>query len=202
MNNEKILALREELHRTFRELGYTTNGQTSDLLDIVFDTLTPERLASQAVPSDLVKRNVFDAIRAAYDLGYNDSRNAKAVPGDGAPGYKGRDVETDHGGALLNLLGRRLPPGWVPLTIEHEPGHPEEVAFGPQRMMDRLKKWLDKHFAALARPEPAQMPEVLFNGYEVWKALSVEAKTRTTSVNVSDVLDAVVLLLRTKEGYK
>ena len=39
-----------------------------------------------------------------------------------------------------------LPDGWVQLTIEHEPGYPEDVAFGPQRMMDRLKKWLDRYF--------------------------------------------------------
>jgi hypothetical protein len=43
-----------------------------------------------------------------------------------------------------------LPDGWVPLLIEYEPGYPEEVAFGPQRMMDRLKIWLDKHFARIA----------------------------------------------------
>lgn len=49
----------------------------------------------------------MDAIRDAYDLGYNDARNAKAVPGDSAPGYHGRDVETDHGGALFNTLQRR-----------------------------------------------------------------------------------------------
>ena len=55
----------------------------------------------------LAKRNIFDAIRDAYDLGYNDARNAKAAPGDSAPGYKGRDVEEDHGGALFNTLQRR-----------------------------------------------------------------------------------------------
>lgn len=52
----------------------------------------------------LAKRRVFDYIRGAYDLGYNDARNARAVPGDNAPGYKGRDVEVDHGGALFNAL--------------------------------------------------------------------------------------------------
>lgn len=52
----------------------------------------------------LARRRIFDYIRGAYDLGYNDARNAKAVPGDGAPGYKGRDVEADHGGALLHAL--------------------------------------------------------------------------------------------------
>lgn len=47
-----------------------------------------------------------------------------------------------------------LPDGWVPLTIEHEPGYPEDVAFGPQRMMDRLKKWLDRYFEMLNQPKP------------------------------------------------
>lgn len=41
-----------------------------------------------------------------------------------------------------------MPAGWVPCTITYEEGEdPEEVAFGPQRMMDRLKKWLDAYFA-------------------------------------------------------
>lgn len=40
------------------------------------------------------------------------------------------------------------------------------------------------------------VPEVLFDGYRVLKALTSEAATRTTHVNVSDVLDAVVALMR------
>ena len=53
-----------------------------------------------------------------------------------------------------------IPEGWIPLTIEHEPGYPEDVAFGPKRMMDRLKKWLDRYFemrldaAPKAEPQP------------------------------------------------
>lgn len=44
-----------------------------------------------------------------------------------------------------------LPEGWVPLRIAYAPGEdPEDVAFGPPHMMNRLKKWLDKHFASLA----------------------------------------------------
>lgn len=46
----------------------------------------------------------------------------------------------------------------VPLRMEWEPGYPEDVAFGSQRQMDRLKKWLDKYFAmiiaAKAQSEP------------------------------------------------
>jgi len=58
----------------------------------------------------MAKRRVFDAIRGAYDLGYNDARRARAVHGDSAPGYKGRDVESDHGGALISALERYTAP--------------------------------------------------------------------------------------------
>jgi hypothetical protein len=54
--------------------------------------------------SELAKRRVLDYIRGAYDLGYNDARNAKAIRGDSATGYKGREVEADHGVALLHSL--------------------------------------------------------------------------------------------------
>jgi len=71
----------------------------------------------------VAKRRVFDAIRGAYDLGYNDARGARAVHGDSAPGYKGRDVEADHGGALISALERYITPPaaqrqWVGLTDE------------------------------------------------------------------------------------
>ena len=56
--------------------------------------------------------------------------------------------------------GTTLPEGWVPLTITHEGQHPEEIAYGPQRMMDRLVKWLwiCKYFDKPATP--AQMPDL------------------------------------------
>jgi hypothetical protein len=67
-----------------------------------------------AMPA-MAKRRVFDAIRGAYDLGYNDARGARAVHGDSAPGYKGRDVEADHGGALISALERYTAPPASPL---------------------------------------------------------------------------------------
>lgn len=66
-----------------------------------------QAVRGQGVPDGfwpMARRRVFDYIRGAYDLGYNDARNARTIPGDGAPGYKGRDVEADHGGALLHAL--------------------------------------------------------------------------------------------------
>lgn len=49
--------------------------------------------------------------------------------------------------------GATLPDGWVPLTITHEGQYPEEVAYGPQIMMDRLGKWLGKYFARAAQTD-------------------------------------------------
>lgn len=61
----------------------------------------------------------------------------------------------EHPGASV---GTALPAGWVPLTITHEGQYPEEVAYGPKIMMDRLGKWLGKYFAQIAAP--AQMPDL------------------------------------------
>jgi len=44
-----------------------------------------------------------------------------------------------------------LPTGWVPCILTHDGQHPEEVAYGPQIMMDRLKKWLGRYFELLAQ---------------------------------------------------
>lgn len=52
-----------------------------------------------------------------------------------------------------------LPNGWVPCILTHDGQHPEEVAYGPQIMMDRLKKWLGRYFELLAQKvlaEPVQ----------------------------------------------
>jgi hypothetical protein len=69
----------------------------------------------------MAKRRIFDAIRGAYDLGYNDARGAQAAHGDSLPlpGYKGRDVEADHGGALISALERyiTLPAAAQPVVL-------------------------------------------------------------------------------------
>ena len=63
--------------------------------------------------------------------------------------------------------GATLPEGWVPLVITHEGQSPEEIAYGPQRMMDRLGKWLRKYFdsvvAAKAQPAPAAVAGPVVN---------------------------------------
>ena len=54
--------------------------------------------------------------------------------------------------------GAALPEGWVPLVITHDGQYPEEVAYGPQRMMDRLGKWLRKYFDSVAAPTAQPAP--------------------------------------------
>ena len=44
--------------------------------------------------------------------------------------------------------------------------------------------------------EVAKPPAVLFDGLAVYKALNAKAQARTSPENVSDVLDAVVRLMR------
>ena len=44
--------------------------------------------------------------------------------------------------------------------------------------------------------QAGQVPDVLFDGFAVYQALSDKAKGRTSSHNVSDTLDAVVKLMR------
>jgi hypothetical protein len=50
--------------------------------------------------------------------------------------------------------------------------------------------------AALAAQAPQPIPRVLFDGFSVLQALDPKAKARTSGENVSDVLDAVVKMMR------
>lgn len=102
---------------------------------------TPEPLTL----GPLAKRNIYDAIREAYDLGYNDARNARTVPGDSAPGYDGRSVEEDHGGALFNTLSKRL----TPATPE-----PETCRKRPRCGRADPCAWLEKQATQQAAGEP------------------------------------------------
>lgn len=52
--------------------------------------------AAQAL-SHHAKRQIKDLVRSAYDRGYADARENQAMPGDGAPGYRGQEVERELG---------------------------------------------------------------------------------------------------------
>lgn len=54
-----------------------------------------------------------------------------------------------------------------------------------------------QHSSLAAMPGCAvPIPDVLFDGNAVWQALDERARTRTSAENISDVLDAVVRLMR------
>ncbi len=85
------------------------NLHISELRDVLEVLEASRPAAPVAAPAPvtlgpLAERAIKDAIRSAYDQGYSDARNARALPGDGAPGYQGRTVESDLGGALLARL--------------------------------------------------------------------------------------------------
>lgn len=54
---------------------------------------------------------------------------------------------------------------------------------------------MERIFTAM-REMAARPPDVLFDGFAVLQALDSKAKVRTSAENVSDVLDAVVRLMR------
>ncbi|QXW17465.1 hypothetical protein KXJ72_11500 [Comamonas aquatica] len=72
-----------------------------------------------------------------------------------------------------------VPDGWVPCVITYEGQHPEEIAYGPQVMMNRLKKWLDRYFEMRAAPahpaegvpaQAAQPSDALIEAVDAWFA--------------------------------
>lgn len=119
----------------------------------------------------LAKRNIYDAIRGAYDLGYNDARNARTVPGDSAPGYDGRSVEEDHGGALFNTLNRRLaatpePVGEVVARVElMQTGGNAGLATRIVEIDDPLRERLRPGDVLYTRPAAAPAPEPTINWF-------------------------------------
>ena len=57
--------------------------------------------------------------------------------------------------------------------------------------------YAEAHIAPPASEQKPAVPDVLFDGYSVLSALAEHQRARTSPENVSDVLDAVVRLIRT-----
>jgi len=95
----------------------------------------PARREEMAAFAAELKADPVKAQRFFHEAGILDAQ------GNLTPQYGGRE--------------QALPDGWVPLVVTLPDSHPEEVAYGPKVMMDRLGKWLAKHFAAVqAQGEP------------------------------------------------
>lgn len=86
---------------------------------------------------------------------------------------------------LFNVLSESMRSGgWVPTPLH------ASSSFAMTQAARALS-------AAPTPPQASQaVPDVLFDGYAVLQALDVKAKTRTSLENVSDVLDAVVRIMR------
>ena len=82
-------------------------------------------------------RHVTEDMRAAVP-------QAPAVP----DGYK-----------LLEDGKTMIPSDWTWCRMEWEPNCPEDVAFGPARMMKRLKKWLDRYYAGMQAADGWEAPD-------------------------------------------
>lgn len=134
-------------------------GRWSNWFDITFNTWVPEPgvrevrnlYAAPPAPSVALKaldednaQIIRDAIRSAYDRGYNDARNAKSVPGDNALGYRGRDMSEEIAVDYLARLRRQtaalsaqvqdvaIPAGWkkIPERYSNYPWSVERYADG------------------------------------------------------------------------
>ena len=104
------------------------------------------------VPRELLERASNLAFQTQHYPLHEELRAILSVP---LPADHVEDVR-----AMVKAQGVVMPEGWIPLTIEHEPGYPEDVAFGPKRMMDRLKKWLDRYFEMRLNAAPVQQVSV------------------------------------------
>lgn len=94
----------------------------------------------------------------------------------------------------------------------NDPEPPECPAYGVQDVRDSAppmpevkpaqvdrKRQLDRLRAEL---EGVVIPDVLFDGHRVLQALDEKARQRTGPENVSDVLDAVVRIMREEKGQQ
>jgi hypothetical protein len=109
---------------------------------------------------------------------------------------------------LLALLSPSQPAG--PTLTDERIDHIADIVVKgmPEGIHGFCKSWGWRQFARAIlhdcrAAQPAgrvPLPEVLFDGYAVSQALSPQAKQRTSLENVSDVLDAVVRLLRHPAG--
>jgi hypothetical protein len=111
------------------------------------------RATKPAVSDATFEELLHEVIWNAYLQGNDDGEKAECWASVSSIKVQGVEALRQHVHALQSPIPA-MPEGWVPLTIEYEPGYPEDVAFGPPIMMERLKKWLDKYYAMLRQPKP------------------------------------------------
>lgn len=63
-------------------------------------------MSKTETPCEFAEQFMSDAIRLAYDQGYNDARLPLNLPRDNAPGYRGRERSEEITNDLLARLRR------------------------------------------------------------------------------------------------
>lgn len=126
---------------------------------VAYAELPDEREAFEA----MMRSQTFDSLKRLSDGSY-ESYEARV-------GWLAWIARASHGQAPAGAV---LPAGWVPLTITHEGQYPEEVAYGPQIMMDRLGKWLGKYFAQAAQADSVQEDAARLERERICAAIKAE----------------------------
>lgn len=111
-----------------------------------------------------------DAISAAAELRSQHARIAELEAQLSAIGAGGVSllIAQQH-----STAHSALPEGWVPCTIAFD-GDAEDVAYGPKPMMDRLAKWLGKHFERVVAEKNAAQQSAPSPAPAGWKLVPVE----------------------------
>jgi len=136
-------------------------GQPAQCLHHTTDPKTAASMLRQCIdkatfPTHMDKHSALQWIHdleaeADAERRHHGIRNASAVRTLHALGYTWRGADAWQPPAQ-QVVQAAVPDGWVPCVITFEGQHPEEIAYGPQAMMDRLKKWLDRYFEMRTAP--------------------------------------------------
>lgn len=158
-----------------------------------------QRSSKEKVIATLLERLTADGGRYLLSIALTDEeRNAQEQPTYGSKGFKRWLTEDEHAALVAALQPTHEPRAdlaeiatilvryadWF-YTHDHEPRGRE------------LSKLADKLRAA---QPPSEYPEELFDGYAVERELTGQARRRTSTENVIDVLDAVVRLMKKRRA--
>lgn len=156
LTNEPVyLAMDVDLLAAHQAATNTPSFQKLDLTDyskpVVYANSTAAPASAQPVADDLrtdyqADSHYLNGLRAGWNLGVaGDDAKFDAIVA--TRGDQLREARRELRDAAQPVAA--APAGWVALSIIYndEMEHPEEVAYGPKIMMDRLGKWLDKFMA-------------------------------------------------------
>jgi hypothetical protein len=161
---QTLRALADELERLRAQVAKNDAAVYRSIADRYFKDAAP---AQQAEPIRPVDECYGDCATGDQKTCPNpckfEGRYAPATPSSTVDGWK-----------LLEDGVTAIPADWLPLRLEWEPGYPEDVAFGPTHLMERLKKWLEKFFAMRLTEPVAWESRFAADGDNAWRRCSRE----------------------------